>query len=77
MSKASSSYKLALFPVNVMYVIKRRSEEICGDLCKQRVTMHVHVHSGKTMTTDPKIQMVARGQDTCQPYTCTCRYYLF
>ena len=27
--------------------------------------MHVHVHSGKTMTTDPKIQMVARGQDTC------------
>ena len=35
--------------------------------------MHVHVHSGKKMTTDPKIQVVARGQDTCQPY----RYYLF
>lgn len=35
--------------------------------------MHVHVHSGKTMTTDPKIQILARGQDTCQPY----RYYLF
>ena len=26
--------------------------------------MHVHVHSGKTMATDPKIQMVARCQDT-------------
>ena len=35
--------------------------------------MHVHVHSGKTITTDPKIQIVARGQDTCQQY----RYYLF
>ena len=55
MSKASSSYKLALFPVNVMYVIKRRSEEIWGDLCKQRVTMHVHVHSGKTLQW-PQIQ---------------------
>ena len=34
--------------------------------------MHVHVHSRKTMTTDPKIPMVAGGQDTRQPY----KYYL-